>query len=212
MLDARDLAAEILRAPEGERTWLSLVDYATNLARRYGWRNGMALPQGYSPDGIAKDVVIKVLEGQREWDPSKEPSLLGALKGMVKSDIGHLHKSYETRQVEPIAQSLPDGSERTAEHFELTQLNPEEKVLRAEEVELEVTALDLIREEVERKPELESEFLALYETGKSEEIARLTGLPVERVYALRRELIRIAGRITPERVVRAARERKRRNA
>ena len=209
MVEAKRLAAEILRGPEGEQIFLSLVDYAVKQARRYGWRTGSSLPQGSSPQDLAADVLAKVLEGQREWDPSNEPSLHNALKGMVKSELSHLYLSYESRHVEPIVQALPDGSERTAESFESTQLNPEQEALRAEQVEHEIVALDLIREEVEGKPDLESVFLALYETGKPEEIARLTGLPVKRVYALRRELDRIAARITPERVVRTARERKR---
>ena len=171
----------------------------------------MTLPQGSSPKDIAADVVIKVLEGQRQWDPSRKPSLLNALKGMVKSEIGHLYEKYESQQVEPITKVLPDGSERTADHFASGEPNPEQKLLTAEKVEIDIVALDLIREEVEGHPELESVFLALYETGKAEEIARFTELTVARVYALRRELNRIATKITPERVIRVARERKRRN-
>ena len=71
-----------------------------------------------------------------------------------------------------------------------------------------MTALDLIREAVEGKSELESVFLALYESYSSKEIARLTGLPIEQVYSLRRELTRIAAKITPARVAREAMERR----
>ena len=135
---------------------------------------------------------------------------MGRVVGDMQILDGVLYEKYDAQHVEPIAKTLPDGSERTANHFKSGDPYPEKTLLRAEEVELEVVALDLIREEVEGHPELESVFLALYETGKSEEIARLTGLPVERVYSLRRELNRTAAKITPERVVRAARERKRR--
>jgi hypothetical protein len=71
-----------------------------------------------------------------------------------------------------------------------------------------MTALDLIRDAVEGKSELESIFLALYETDSPQEIAKLTGLPIERVYSLRRELGRAAAKITPARVAREAKERR----
>ena len=209
MADAKERAAEILRGSEGERIWLELMDYALSLARRYGWRSGQTLPQGRSPDSIAKDVIIKVLTGDRIWDEAKEPTLLIALKGMVKSDLGHAFTEYETSHVESITRSLPDGEERTADTFAGGDPDPEQVLLQAEQVRLEMTALDLIREQVEDRPELESVFLALHESDDYQEIARLTGLAVERVYSIRRELGRIAARITPARVAREARDRRR---
>jgi len=88
------------------------VDYAHKLARRYGWRTDKTLPQGFSPGGVAKDVIIKVIEGDRTWDEAKEPNFLNALKGMVRSDIGHLFDDYEASRIEPIERTLPDGSVR----------------------------------------------------------------------------------------------------
>jgi hypothetical protein len=208
MTAGTERAVEILRGPDGERIWLALVDYAHKLARRYGWRTDKTLPQGFSPDGVAKDVLIKVSQGNRTWDEAKEPSLLNALKGMVRSDIGHLFDDYEALCVEPIARTLADGSERTTDSFSGKDPDPEEVLLHGERVRLEMTALDLIRETVEGKPDLESVFLALYESESPKDIARLTGLPIERVYSLRRKLDRIARKITPARVAREARERR----
>ena len=208
MSEGTERAVEILRGPDGERIWLALVDYAHKLARRYGWRNDKALPQGFSPGELAKDVIIKVIGGDRTWDAAKEPNLLNALKGMVRSDIGHLFDDYEASRVEPIERTLPDGSARTADSFSGINSDPEEELLQKEQVQLEMTALDLIREAVEGKPDLESVFLSLYESGSSGDIARLTGLPIERVYSLSRELDRIAAKITPARVARVAMERR----
>jgi hypothetical protein len=208
MTACTDRAREILRGPDGERIWLALVDYAHKLARRHGWRIDKTLPQGFSPDGVAKDVVIKVIGGDRAWDEAKEPAFLNALKGMVRSDIGHLFDDYEASRVEPIERKFPDGLARTADSFGGNHPSPEEELLHGERVRLEMTALDLIREAVEGKSELESVFLALYESHSSKEIARLTGLPIDRVYSLRRELIRIAAKITPARVARESMERR----
>jgi hypothetical protein len=165
-------------------------------------------PQGYSPEDAVKEVIVKVLEGDRIWDEAKEPSLLNALKGMVRSEIGHLFDRHETSHVEPIDSELPDGSARTADNFRHGGPSPEEELLLAEQCRLEMTALDLIREEAESKPDLEAVFLALYESGDSKDIARLTELPIERVYSARRELERIAAKITPARVARVAKERR----
>ena len=208
MTDCRERAGEVLRGPDGERIWLALLDYAHKLARRYGWRTDKTLPQGFSPGEIANDVIIKVIEGERIWDEAKEPSILIALKGMVRSDIGHLFDDYEASRIEPIERAFPDGSSRTADSFRESHPNPEQEFLHDERVRLEMTALDLIQEAVEGKSELESVFLALYDSDSSKEIAQLTGLPIERVYSLSRELTRIAAKITPARVAREARERR----
>lgn len=208
MTACRERAVEILRGPDGERIWLALLDYAHKLARRYGWRTDKTLPQAFSPSGVAHDVIIKVMEGNRAWDEAKEPNFLIALKGMVRSDIGHLFGDFEAARIEPIERTLPDGSIRKEDAFRGNDPTPEEEFLHSEKVQLEATALDLIREAVEGKTELESVFLALYDTDSSKEIARLTGLPVEQVYLLSRELTRIAAKITPARVAREVMERR----
>lgn len=204
MPPGRERAAEILRGPDGDRVWLALVDFARKFAQRRGWRAGKTLPGASEPDAVAKDVIIKVLQGERTWNESKEPDLLNALKGMVRSDIGHLFGGYEVSHTEPIDSTQPDGSTRTADDFGGNAADPDEELLQDEKAQLEMIALDLIREAVEGKPELELVFLALYESESSKEIAGLTRLPIERVYSLRRELDRIAARISPARVAREA--------
>lgn len=202
-------AGEVLRGPDAPDIYLRLLDYARALARRKGWRTDKTLPQGESPESITNEVLRKVLEGQRTWDENKEPSLLNALKGMVKSELGHLFERFETKHVESTEQITPDGSERTADSFESSDRNPLEEVLQIERTQLEITALDLIRERVEGNEELECVFLALHYSDGREEIARETGLPVERVDYLRTKLERIAQTIKPASVARFAKERRR---
>jgi hypothetical protein len=208
MTVGKERAVEILRGPDGEQVWLALMDYAQKLSRRYGWRVDKILPQAFSPGDVAKNTIIKLLEGERTWDEAKEPSLLNALKGMVRSEIGHLFDDYEASHVERIEHTLPDGTERTADRLAGSDPSPEEQVLVAEQVRIEMTALDLILEEVEGNCELEAVFLALYDSASSGEISVRTQLPVGRVYSLRRELERIAAKITPARVAREAKRRK----
>jgi len=213
MSEPNSRAGEILRGQDGERIYLLLLEYAHNVSRRYGWTVGRTLPQGASPASVTNEVITKVLEGERNWDEQKEPSLLNALRGMVKSEINHLFSSYEVTHVESVSKELADGSERTADDFPANAnvMNPEQLLLDHEQAKLETTALDMILKEVEGDPELEAVFLALYETDKPKEISDLTGIPVERVYSLRRDLNRIAAKITPERVARVLREKRKRS-
>jgi hypothetical protein len=208
MGDSKDRAAEILRGPQGEELYLRLVRYADMLSRVHGWKAGSMLPGGDSPLSVVHDVVVKVLDGTRHWDEEKEPDLLNALKGMVRSEIGHLYERIEHSLVEAIGVPLPDGEERTGDYFPSTGLNPEEMLLRQERTKLEFAAMNLVLEEVEGKDDLEMVFLALHETDSPREIAALTRLPIERVYSARRELDRIVARIPLARVVRTAREEK----
>jgi DNA-directed RNA polymerase specialized sigma24 family protein len=209
MPEGKNRATEILLGPDGERIWLLLVDYAAKLARWYGWRTGKILPGGLSPDGIAKDVIIKVLEGKRKWDPEREPSLLTALRGMVHSYLGHLYSGYEARMIEPIDRPLSDKFERTADSFPICDPNPEQSLLQSELSRLEMTAFNLMLEAVESRgnADLQAVFLALYYADSPKDIADMTGLPIESVYSLGRELDRIAAKISPARVARAMKER-----
>jgi hypothetical protein len=215
MPDGRERAVEIFRGPEGDEIYLQLVRYAEMLARIHGWKTDTVLPGGASPRSVVHEVVEKLIDpnGTRNWDEQKEPLLLNALKGMVRSDIGHLYNRIEENVIEPIDIMLPDGNERTGDFFPSTklhpeELNPEQHLLRQEKTKLTFAALNLVLKEVEGKDDLELVFLALHETDSPSEIAAQTGLPIDRVYSARRELGRIVARISHARVVRAAREEK----
>src|SRR5437870_402129 len=164
MPNGRERAADILHGPEGQEIYFRLVRYADMLARIYGWRTGAVLPGSASPRSIVHDVVVKVLEGTRSWDERKEPALLNALKGMVRSEIGHLYERVEESLVEPINVVLPDGEERTGDFFPSTKLhpgglNPEQHLLRQERTKLEFAALNQMQEvqEVTRDSWIEGE-------------------------------------------------------
>lgn len=212
-LDPNNRAADILRDPEeGGRLFFLLVDYANRVARRYGWTTGRVLPHALEPDAIVKNVIIKVLQGERTWDETGKHTLLNALKGMVRSEINHVFNDLESQRVESIQTTMADGRERGEDDFPSTALNPDalnpEQLLLDEETHrLEFVALDLILKEVEGSPQLETVFLALHEAHSDQELAQITELPIERIYSIRRELNRIARRITPARVAREARER-----
>lgn len=128
MANGKERAAIILRGPDGKEMYGQLVRYAETHARIRGWRADATLPGSESPRSVAHGVVGKLLDptGGRTWDEEKEPNLLNALKSMVRSEIGHLYEKIEENLVEPISHLLPDGQERTAGSFPVTDLRPEE--------------------------------------------------------------------------------------
>lgn len=213
MSKSQQRAGEILHGPDGTEIYRQLVRYAGLIAGVHGWRVGATLPEGISPQDIAHEVVAKVLTGVRIWDESKEPSLLNALKGMARSEIGHLYDKIERGVVEPINALLADGEERTPDSFPSTklhanELNPEEYVLANEKENLTRSAMTLVLRQVEGNDDLERLVLALCDTDNRAEISARTGLTIQRVYSAYRELERIVRKIPPARVIREAREEK----
>ena len=99
--------------------YLQLVRYAENLARMHGWQVDVLMLRHQSRNLIVNEVLAKLLDqdGGRNWDERKEPSLLNALKGMVRSEIGHLFKKPEVTLLESISKPLMDGNESDGRHF-----------------------------------------------------------------------------------------------
>jgi len=66
---------------------LELTSYANFLIRTYsGYMPRGLPPRGYDAPGLAHEAIVRVLGGRRrDWDPSKEASLLDYLKSVVKS-------------------------------------------------------------------------------------------------------------------------------
>ena len=211
MSKSQQRAGEILHGADGKEIYRQLVRYAGLIAGLHGWRAGATLPEGASPRSIAHEVVVKVLTGVRSWDEGKEPSLLNALKGMVRSEIGHLYEKVEGGLVEPINIPSADGEERTPDSFSSTTpnvLNPEEYLLATEKESLMRAAMTLVLRAVEGKNDLELLVLALCDTDNPAEISAKTGLTIQRIYSARRELERTVRKIPLAKVIREAREEK----
>ena len=56
----------------------------------------MLLAGGKTPEDLAADAILKVLGGDRVWDPGRGP-LLPYLEGVVDSLISHLAASADNR-------------------------------------------------------------------------------------------------------------------
>ena len=80
---------------------IRLTAYATWKARNLHWRTGRTdvLAGGKTPEDLAADAILKVLEGERAWDPARG-ALLPYLEGVVDSLMSHLAASFDNRSQE----------------------------------------------------------------------------------------------------------------
>ncbi len=91
--------AEHLRNADWEKIGPVLVAFAGYLARCYRWgsdaRDTLAL--GMAAEDIAGLAIRKLWSGERNWDPQAQPDLLWVLKGIVRSEMGHLFHTSAAR-------------------------------------------------------------------------------------------------------------------
>ena len=75
-----------------------LVAYATWKARNLNWRTGQSwdLAGGRTPEDIAAEAIVKVLDGTRGWDPARM-ALLPFMQGVIDSLMSHLVESLDNR-------------------------------------------------------------------------------------------------------------------
>lgn len=88
-----------------------LTAYASWKARNLQWRTGCAeaLAGGKTPEDLAADAILKVLGGDRAWDPNRGP-LLRYLEGVVDSLMSHLAASADNR----IQEAFSEAHDRAA--------------------------------------------------------------------------------------------------
>jgi DNA-directed RNA polymerase specialized sigma24 family protein len=109
-----------LREADWEDIGVRLTAYAMWKARNYRWRTGQvwALAAGNTPEDVAREAIMKVLDGSRAWEPARGP-LLPYLEGVVDSLMSHLAgstdnvvlKRWHDRAPEPAARDAGDGAD-----------------------------------------------------------------------------------------------------
>jgi DNA-directed RNA polymerase specialized sigma24 family protein len=95
-----DIESELRRVDWGE-IGVRLTAYAVRKARNLRWRTGRvdALAGGKTPEDLAGEAILKVLDGERAWDPERG-ALLPYLQGVVDSLLSHLAASADNRSQE----------------------------------------------------------------------------------------------------------------
>lgn len=87
--------------------------HAGSLFIAYGWRikGQWAGPGGVTPGDIASEAILKVLDGTRQYDPSKCPNLMTFLRYVVRSLVSHHAESSETQRARPMPKIHLDGND-----------------------------------------------------------------------------------------------------
>lgn len=194
-----------------EEQWLEyfhqLVLYAESCCSKWQWHTGRRnLPNGYSPDAIAKEAICRLLDDKRKWNHDAYPgnSPIPFLKGVIDSIVyrlGHssAHKTAASLEEESIAVNS-DGDSYTRE-IEAAQnaegfrppptSSPEEKIL-AEQIR------GLVKEAVKDSPDVVTVLEHLCNELGPAEIAKEMGITAKEVYVKIRFLHRRAEKIAPE--------------
>jgi hypothetical protein len=199
----KDRVLELLEAADWDNIIIQLTYYAALRFERYGWRSN--LPKGNSPDDVAITAIEKVSDGTREWNPDKYPVLLTHLKWIVKSDVDHLFSSLEHKTTGRIPAIIKeDGTkieldETACEHphsISASKLTPEEELIAKQKVEYENALIAELHDAVKGDEDLELLLLCFDEgIDKPEAIAVETGWDINKVYNLKKKLLRKAAKI-----------------
>jgi len=198
-----DRVLELFEAANWDDIILNLTYYAVFRFERYGWKSN--LPKGNSPADVALNAIGKVLNGTREWDPDKYPDLLTHLKWIVKSDVEHLSSSLEHKKTGRMPVVIKeDGTEvelgeTACEHthsISAKVLTPEEELITKQKKGYENNLLAELHDAVKGDEDLEL-LLLCFEEGidKPEKIAIEADWDINKVYNLKRKLLRKAAKV-----------------
>jgi len=144
---------------------LRLTAYAQRYFSIHYGHEDVILPRGYSASDIAQQIVLKVLEGTRKWDPD-QGDLLDYMVRQVRSLTNHCLRSWSGKS--EVSIEVEDEEELTAEEIleflaipeakkDNAELLSTEDILLEKEVVIERNALiDVILDVSRDDPELES--------------------------------------------------------
>lgn len=163
--------------------WDDIAARVPSFVRSRMRANGMlVLPSGHTPEDVVNAAVEKLLSGERHWDPHRHGDLRVHLEWIARSLIsakGLFGPGDRDTVLFVDPDELPDVEAPCGDDCPM-----------GEEMRL---CMEELHREVDGDKELR-DILAAIERGyeKSGEIADQTGITVDRVYELRRKLLRHA--------------------
>ncbi|MFT4176775.1 MAG: hypothetical protein QM627_08960 [Luteolibacter sp.] len=170
-----------------DRLGLVLLRHCIIVAgRAYGWKQDQVLPQGRDPEAIVFEVIEKYLSGERKFVEGH--SIESQLKNGVRS---HLSTIY----------GLADNGALTldaASEVATTETAPDSQATTL----LDISALfNMLLEDPDLKKDEELQLLVMAIQDGAESAAEqsdASGIPVERIYELRKKLKLMGPRILTE--------------
>src|SRR5258708_23031653 len=169
-----------LSAVDWDETAPRLLEFARRWAANvYGWQGGTTLPNGMGIEDVAKDAVAAFATGERKLNPRFEIAV--QLKGAVRSILWKIHRKSGDKLTSAESPEFFDGQSAEA-------LDPAAKLTSEDFCRKFIEPLSA-DEKVTRSAELLSTVKAYADGAESvEDVAAKTGLPIKRVYELRRDL------------------------
>lgn len=196
---------ETLRLLRGytDEEWLTyfnaLVTIAKRECKKRYWRTGRGglLPQGHSPETIAKEAITRLFSGTRTWNREEYPgpSPMGILRATVESIVGDLVRSEDHMRYAALAGHSDDGesSDVTEEADKLVQkavgrhlVQP--ALLQDHLYEIK-DVIGRIRATISDRTDLAAYFDLYMQDLKRSEIAQRLGVSLDRVDELRKQFI-----------------------
>jgi len=188
--------AEIPGLTEDE--WAELLERLTHhcvrkFRMRGWWKNGRRFDRaglgGVSPQDLAQEAIVSIIDGTRSYDPKKHPDLLKHLKSIADSRISHLASAKETKTTHCLLAENP----KTREAVPIDPLGDEpDPAEMAANREVVGWAKEAIAVEAEKDPRV----LELFECWEAEitkpaEVAEYLGVDVTEIYNVQKRLRRL---------------------
>ena len=158
MNHARDL---LERTPDDEleKMILDLGCYALRVRNEYRWRtrDREALPRGETVKSVVSLALVRVLTGERRWNPAQQPDFMKFMRDVIDSLINHLARSKDNA----LLTTLPEegGADEThwraesekarsgAEWLARSEATPEQALLDEESEERNNKAIRILLDE-----------------------------------------------------------------
>lgn len=202
--------------------FLSLTKYAVKKAKDKTWRTGKGgeLPGGETDDSIPSKAFVKVLTGDRVWNPEKHPDFMKYMFDVIDSLLSHLATGNENKLFvnendgkfsvnsegkevgvlaaaeEGFVSSDIKGQYKDAGWLVRNQLTPEEELIAGEEKVFNDEILRSINDLIEDDSELTAMVEAMSEgINKPADIAKHTNIGIEKIYNAGRRLDRVVARV-----------------
>lgn len=191
--DAHQALALMSEADLG-RMIKELGRYALSVSRsKPRWRTDdpMNLPRGETIDSIVSLAFEKVLTGERQWDPDKEPELKKYLMGVIDSLLSHLSRHKDNTAITAMPETAePPGGQESGWQAQ-PPADPETALLLREQQQYEAQVVQLLLDTSQDDPVV-ADIIRTMQAGyaKAGEIAQVLGIPVTEVYNAMKRLDR----------------------
>lgn len=176
-----------------------LVLYAQYKAEKYKWRGifGGVLPEGMNPNDIVSIAIEKVLTGERNWDPEKQPNLYLYLRSVVDSLLSSYSRGLENRSFVGNDEMLQyikndeDDLPPPVENLPSSCLTAEQELINLPEMNDAEECILTLYDFLQDKPFLQS-MLECIEIGieKPADMAEKLKVPVKEIYNANKQLNR----------------------